>query len=636
MSRMGFQAAAIAAALLFLGGFFLHETHAFNEAPELADQVKAGKLPAVDKRLPASPAVVKPIDKPGVYGGKWRRACTNLKDLSGATRRILYDPLVRWSPDYKLLPNLAKKWEVTEKARVFTFHLVEGVRWSDGEPFTADDIIFYFEDVLGNKEISPSPPKWLAPTGKLPKVTKSGDYTVRFEFEKPYSLFIQRLACPEGMHLVTKPKHFLKRYHKKYAKPEELEALVKKHKASSWIKLFQDVSNWKRAMYEIEGIPTTCAWIAEAPASSRQFILKRNPFYWKVDDKGNQLPYIDRVVTKFHAESQTILLSAIKGDIDFQGRRLGGMQNSVLLLANKATGIYKLIPKTSTASVGLLLAPNINHKDPAMRKILADKRFRMALSHAINREEINKILYRGKGKPRQAAPLEGSPFYSKDYEEAYLEFNPAKAEALLDEMGLKKGADGMRMRPDGKPVQLTLDVIVNNQTYVDGAEILAFLFKNIGVETEVKSEAPEFFFERVRSAAHDIALWSGDGGLECLLEPRWYFPYSTESLQAPLYAQWFQTSGKQGEEPPADIKKLMDTFVKITESGSDEEQKKMFAEIIQANKENLWVIGLVHQPPDYYVAAKNMHNTPKRDFQSWKYPNPGPVHPEQFFMTKKK
>ncbi len=138
---------------------------------------------------------------------------------------------------------------------------------------------------------------------------------------------------------------------------------------------------------------------------------------------------------------------------------------------------------------------------------------------------------RGRGIPRQAAPLPESEFYSESYEKAYLMHDPAKAAALLDEMGLTTNKAGKRLRPDGQPLRLTLDVMVSIQSWVDTAEILASNFKSIGIDTEVKSETRELFRQRTQGAAHEIALWTGDGGMECLLDPRWYFPYSTREPQ---------------------------------------------------------------------------------------------------------
>jgi peptide/nickel transport system substrate-binding protein len=602
---------------------------AFNEPPMLKARVDKGDFPPVDERLPQEPVVVTPVERPGAHGGQWRRAYTGISDLVGV-RRLLYDPLVRWSPKYRILPNLAKSWKVQDEGRKFVFELVRGVRWSDGEPFTAEDVVFCLEDILGNDELTPAIPKWLSPTGEKPNVSKIDDYTFSVEFAEPYGLFLQQLACPHAMVLVSSPKHYLKQFHAKLADKDELQQVLKKEDASSWVKLFHDKASIRHALYTRTDMPSLRAWVTTVPAPAQRFVMQRNPYYWKVDTQGNQLPYIDEVVHDLQAESQTILLKAIAGEIDMQGRRLGGMQNSVLLMASKAEGKYRLVPKLSTASVGLLLAPNINHHDEVMNKILSDSRFRIALSHAINRPEINKIVYRGKGKMRQAAPLIESEYYRASYAKAYLDYDPDKARALFDEMGLKTDAKGKRLRPDGKPLRLTLDVMAAIQSWVDTAEILASNFQQVGIDTQVKAESRELFMQRVQSADHEIALWPGDGGMECLLEPRWYFPYSGESLNAPLYGIWFQTGGKKGTEPPDAIKELMDTYKRIVRTVSDEGKKELFNEILAANEANLWVIGLVHDPPDFYVVANSMFNIAERDFQSWIYPNPGPIHPEQF------
>ena len=625
---------AAAVLMAFLCGVVVGPVWAFKEAPMLAAMVKEGKLPPVDKRLPSKPMVVKPLQKVGTYGGQWRRAYKGISDLVGA-RRILYDPLVRWSPDFKVLPNLAEKWEISDNGKSYTFHLVKGVKWSDGVPFTADDILFYFDDILFNKELTPAVPKWLSPGGQPPKITKIDGFTIKIDFAKPYGLFLEQLASPNGMELVTKPKHYLKQFHKKYADPAKLEALVKEKKASSWIKMFRDVSSIRTSLFVSNKMPSICAWITKTPAPAQRFIMERNPFYWKIDSAGNQLPYIDRIVHKLQTDAQTILLDAVAGNIDMQGRRLGGMQNAVLLLASLSEGKYRLVPKVSTASVGILLAPNLNHKDPALKKILSDPRFRKALSYAINRDEINKIVYQGKGVPRQAAPLKESAFYSESYAKAYTKFDPKKAGALLDEMGLKKDTEGRRIKPDGKPLQIVLDVMAAIPSWVDTAEIVASNLGVVGINTEVKSETRGLFTQRIKAAEHDIALWPGDGGMECLLEPRWYFPYSEESLNAPLYGLWYQTGGKKGVEPSPEIRELMELYNEIVVTVSEKMKKELFAKIIAANEKNLWVIGLVYPPQDYYVVATNMYNVPKKDFQSWTYPNPGPVHPEQFFFKKR-
>ena len=613
---------------------YLSSAWSFQESPALAELVKKGTLPSVDKRLPPTPAIVKPFDTTGRYGGTWRRAYTGVSDLN-ETRKIVYDPLVRWSPEFKIQPNLCVSWDIQNEGRVYILKLIPGVKWSDGAPFTADDVLFAVNDTLLDKEVASSAPSWLAPGGDEPTVTKIDDFTIKFEYKNPYGLFLENLACPNGMALVTRPKHYLMNFHKKYAKPEKIEALLKEKNSSSWNKLFGELINIRNALFVNTEIPSILAWITKDPAPGKRFVMERNPYYWKVDQKGNQLPYIDLVSTEFVNEANMVLLKAVAGEIDMQANHLGGMSNSILLLAQLGSGNFRLVPKISTASVGLLLAPNLNHQDAEMKKILGDKRFRIALSHAIRRSEINNILFRGKGKPRQAAPLKESPFYSESYENAHLSYDPDLANKMLDEIGLKVGPDGWRCRHDGQRLQLSLDVMASIQAWVDAAEILGSDFKKIKIDTAVKSETRELFRQRTQSLAHDIALWPGDGGLECLLEPRWYLPYSQESLYAPLYAQWYQSRGKSGEEPPAEIKTMMETFDKIVHTPDDQKKIELFNKILAINEENLYVIGMVYQPPDYYVVAPNMKNIPQSDFQSWIYPNPGPIHPEQFFYDKK-
>ncbi|MGC8603106.1 MAG: ABC transporter substrate-binding protein [Desulfomonilaceae bacterium] len=607
----------------------------FQEAPILSQSVRNGKLPPVQDRLPPHPVVVKPFEATGVYGGTWRRAYTGISDLN-ETRKILYDPLVRWSPDFKIVPNLCESWEIQDQGRIYILKLVHGVKWSDGAPFTADDVIFAVNDTLLDKDVSSSAPGWIAPGGDKPKVSKIDDFTVRFEFKDPYGLFLENLATPNGMALVTRPKHYLVKFHKKYAKPDELDELLRIRRMSSWNKLFNELINIQQGLFVTTELPSILAWTTKVPAPCMRFIMERNPYYWKVDEMGNQLPYIDRLATELLTEANMVILKAVAGDIDMQANHLGGMSNTILLLAQLGTGNFRLIPKISTASVGLLLAPNLNHQDPVLRKIIEDKRFRIAMSHAIRRAEVNDILYRGQGTPRQAAPLKESQFYSEAYEESYLKNDPDLANKMLDDMDLKVGSDGWRQRPDGKRLQLSLDVVASIQTWVDAAEIIASDFKKIKIDTAVKSETRELFRQRTQTCAHDIALWPGDGGMECLLDPRWYFPYSSESLQAPLYAQWYQSRGKNGHKPPSQLLEMMNDFDKIVRTVNKEKQKEFFDRILAANQENLYVIGLVYQPPDYYVVSPRMKNIPPKDFQSWIYPNPGPIHPEQFFFIKKR
>ncbi len=605
---------------------------AFNEAPLMTKSVKDGNISPVDERLPPAPVVVNPIESPGIYGGTWRQAFSGNFDLASA-RRILYEPLVRWGSDFKVHPNLAQKWETQDDGMVWTFHLVKGVRWSDGVPFTAEDILFYFQDILFREDITPVIPRWLCPSGIPPRVEMIDAYTIRFTFDSPYSLFVEQLACPHGMELVSAPKHYLKKFHAKYAKPEQLEELMRTGDAQSWQVLFRSVAQSASITLLNPNMPSLCAWVAAKQSSTNELTWERNPFYWKVDDRGNQLPYIDRIVHERVSNPGEILRKAIAGEIEMQSKQLGGQRGWKELSENAKKGGYRLVPVISEASVGVLMAPNLNHKDPEMRKIISDKRFRFALSHSVDRDSINKIVFGRRGIPRQAAPLKSSRFYRPSYEKAHLAYDPEKAKGLLDAMGLRSSHDGWRLRSDGKPLKIHIDALINVQSWLDSASIIATDLQKIGIDAVVQPQNLSNFRKRVKAAEHDLALWSGDGGMHCLLDPRWYFPYSEESLQAPLFGLWFQSGGREGVEPPQEIKELMQLYDSILKTSSHQLQEKLFSRITQANEQNLWVIGLVRNPPDYYLVGRDFYNLPLFDCSGWSYPNPGPIHPEQFYVA---
>lgn len=604
----------------------------FHEAPMLKIKVAAGELPPVEKRLPEEPAVVEPEEEIGQYGGTWHRVYTGPAD-SANWLRVTYDPLLRWSPEFKVVPNVAKSWEVSEDGKAFTFHLRKGMKWSDGYPFTADDILFWYEDVLLNEELTPVFPKWLTVLGEPPKAEKVDDYTVRFQFVQPHGLFLMRLATADGHGAVRHPKHCLTQFHPRYTPLEKLEKLAQEEGFEFWYELFLDKAasgeGWKNT-----DVPFLGPWCTVVSLPATRVVLERNPYYWKVDTEGNQLPYIDKVVLDFVAEREIIAMKAAAGEIDMQGRHLS-LTDFPLFMENREEGNYRLTEADSTGSVNVLLALNLNHKDPVMRELYEDRRFRIALSHAINRDRINELCYLGKGTPRQAAPLPGTPYYSEEFEKAFIEYEPEKSNKLLDEIGLTdRDSAGLRLRPDGKTLVLTIDFTPLNPEWADVAVLVKKDWEAVGIKTTIRSMDRSLFYTRKDAAEHSIGIWGGDGGAEVLLEPRWYFPFSNESIQGTLYAMWYQTDGKSGEEPKGDLRRCMEIYKEILITPDEEEQVKLFQKINELNAKNLWVIGLVKSFPGFYLVKNNFRNVSEKDFSSWMYPNPGPICPEQFFIRQ--
>ncbi|MCX7795740.1 MAG: ABC transporter substrate-binding protein, partial [bacterium] len=403
----------------------------FNEAPMLAELVKQGKLPPVEKRLPQEPKIIVPVEEIGQYGGSLNRAWLGPADNFGP-RRLMVEQIIQFNADgSKIIPNIAKKWDVSKDSKVFTFYLRKGIKWSDGQPFTADDILFVYEDVLMNKELTPSMPYWLTINGKPVKVEKVDDYTVKFVFPESYGLFLYQFADKSAD--LYAPKHYLKQFHPRYTPKEELDKKVKEAGYDVWYKLFQA----KTSAWWVNNLdyPTIWAWKAINSPTEQRFIMERNPYYWKIDTAGNQLPYIDRIVNIYASDINMVNFKAATGEIDFQWRHIT-LDNYTLFMENREKGNYRVLKWRGARGANPVIYLNYSCKDPVLRTLFNNDKFRKALSIAINREEINQLVYHGLGIPRQASLISGVFAYSPEWEKAWAEYDPKKANAMLDEIGL--------------------------------------------------------------------------------------------------------------------------------------------------------------------------------------------------------
>ncbi len=379
-----------------------------KEAPELADLVKGGKLPAVADRLPAQPLVVEKIDAVGVYGGELRRALRGDADHNSILRIVGNQGLTRWSPDFtQVLPNVALSWDISPDATEYTFHLRKGMKWSDGHPLTADDLVFWVDDLLHDDDFYPAAPEAYVINGKRCTIKKVDDYTVTYVFAGSYGHFNEHLATPLGQHPVLYAKHYCQQFHPKYN--PDIDKLLKQYNMSSWTDLFRlkcgDIETPAR-WANLER-PTLDPWLVETPYKGgvTEVVLKRNPFFWQVDSEGKQLPYINKIRNKVISDIQTIILTAVKGDLDLQMRHIYDIGNKPVFVQHMKEGHFVLqeLVSTDTNMMGFFF--NQTHKDPAMRKLMRDKNFRIALSHALNRPEMIDIVWLGQGKPWQVGPL---------------------------------------------------------------------------------------------------------------------------------------------------------------------------------------------------------------------------------------
>jgi peptide/nickel transport system substrate-binding protein len=279
----------------------------FKEAPQLADLVKQGKLPPVQDRIPQEPLVIKPVKEIGKYGGTWRRGFTGPGDVENGNRINASDKLLFW--DYtgtKIVPSVARAVDMSADGKVYTIKLRKGMKWSDGAPFTADDFVFWFEDLYSNKDIVPTPIADMRVNDKPGKVVKVDETTVQFVFEDPYFLFYDMLAGDtligggqsvrqaQGFTFgACSPKHYLKQFLPKYSSEEAVTKKAKDLGFDSWVSLLKNRYSWALN----NELPVMTPWKTVSPINTPTWSMERNPYFWAVDTAGNQLPYIDRITT---------------------------------------------------------------------------------------------------------------------------------------------------------------------------------------------------------------------------------------------------------------------------------------------------------------------------------------------------
>jgi peptide/nickel transport system substrate-binding protein len=608
----------------------------FNEAPQLAQLVKQGKLPPVEKRLPLEPLVVVPVEEIGQYGGTARVATKRPLILEDGGLMIGHEPILRVARDGKtIIPNLAKKWQLSKDGKTLTLYLRKGIKWSDGEPFTVDDIIFWWEDVILNNELTPVKPIAWSPGGKLMELEKVDDYTIRLKFSAPYPAAILRLAHYDGVEgSFFLPKHYLKQFHIKYN--PQVNELAKKEGFNYWYELFnaKALINAGSGRAVDPGTPTLKAFMIISK-SQDTVIAERNPYYWKIDPAGNQLPYIDRIFVSIVSNAEMVNLKTTTGDVDFAGFNTR-LDMYPVYKENAAKNNYRVLLWQDVFGGEVIFMPNQTHPDPVLRKIFQDKRFRIALSLGINRDEINQLFYMGMAQPRQTTVIPQSRYYKEEFAKAYIEYDPVRANKLLDEMGLKRGPDGYRLRPDGRRLEILIEYTPVDTIRGPVCEFVQQQWDKLGIKVAVKEITTELQQVRAPGNQMDMTVWNADKCTDILfpITPMWFVPYNTgwENSWCPLWAQWYASKGKSGEEPPKEAKRLLDLWEKMLSTTIESQRTKLGQEILKSHAENLWTIGTVGLASVPIIARNNLRNIPEKGIWGWDYFWAMLYNPEQFFF----
>lgn len=597
----------------------------YKEAPQFAQMVKDGKLPSIEKRLPDVPMVVQPIEEIGQYGGTWRGAFTGVADFH-AYGRSVYESMLRWPRDPKLPigQGLAETYDFAPDGKQITLTLRKGLKWSDGEPFTVDDILFWWNDIALNKELSASPPSEWVQNGEPMNVEKLSPEQVRLTFAAPNGIALQMLAFHGNQWPLSferfgffAPAHYLKQFHPRYA-PSLTDYKLFNEKADDLSPGRPGMTSW-----------TVTSW----KPGDRAIIASRNPYYWKVDPQGNQLPYIDDLRVELVENNEALNVKAINGEIDMQFRKID-IAKYTLLQENKQRGDYRVLRWPDANSSAVAFFVNQTYADTSLRNVFQDLRFRQALSYAINRKRINDVSYFGLGREGNAALIEESRFYVPETQTQFAQFDQAKANTLLDEAGLKKGADGVRTLPDGKPLELTVETSVTSGAAFDTIELTRKDWENVGLKVVVRTSQRESYWPRALDNDVAIAVWNTDRGLEPFVDPIYVLPYDNRSWFAPLVGDWYSSRGQKGQKPEGEFARSLELFDQFKATTDQARQIELGKQIVKLEADNLWTIGTVGALPSIVVVKNNFRNVPENAVTDWIFMSPGNLDPSQFFYKK--
>jgi len=612
-----------------------------KESTSLQAQVDAGEVPPVNERLPENPLVITPTDRPGTQGGDWNHALVGGGSLSMVVRYQGYEPLVRYTPDWSgVEPNVAESYEVSEEGKIYSFRLRKGMKWSDGQPFTTEDIRFWYEDIFLDPDVSqPSGQTYWTTGGEKGKFEVLDEQTFRVTFAEPNGFFLQQLAWANQDQTVRAPAHYLKQFHKKYN--ADVDALAKERGFESWIALFMRESgvDEDNVFFQNSDRPTINAWKFEiAPGEDTERALAvRNPYYFKIDTEGTQLPYFDRVAYQMVADPQVLLLKTMQGEIDMMDQYIATPANKPVLFDNQEQGGYHFYTLKETAANVMVFQLNLNHLDPVKNELFNNREFRQALSVAVDRQALIDAVFVGQGAPAQASIAPTDPLYNERLATQHTEYDPDAANAILDRLLPEKDSEGYRLDSQGRRVSIIFELDQTRTTFLDMFQLAIPMFQAVGIDAQSRTMDRSLWETRVREGREFDATahqFGANSGIAAMLDARYFVPFSANSLYAPGWSLYFSAPDNPNAiEPPADVKATQELYKQLLATADFEQQQDIMAQILEQAADQFLVWG-VSLPPDGYGVVKNdMVNVMPEMPNSFGWPTPGPARPEQFFKT---
>jgi len=599
-------------------------TGKYGEAPMLAALVQAGQLPSVEKRLPNEP-LVRAGEAVGKYGGTLRTF--NINPNSWGDMQEAPDYAALLTADDKtgqLIGDVALGFTQAADGKSITVTLREGMKWSSGDPLTYEDVAFMYE-IQKEQKVG----NWGGIGTGSDNLVKIDDYTFRIEFNTPRFPFVVGMAAYTSSDwggMIS--ANYYKKWHLKYN--PDADKIAKEKGFETWIELM----SWSLPFGGITkdfSRPTLNPFVLKSFTGDLK-IFERNPYYHGVDTAGNQLPYVDKIQTQI-VDAQTYHLKVAAGEADL-AYYTTNLDNITLYKENEARGNYKVtfIPGTASSEMNFMFNPL--DPDPAKARALGNKKFRQALSLAINRDEINQAFYQGLAVPMQATANPNASFYKKSWGESYAKYDPAAANKLLDEIGLdKKDKDGYRIGYDGN----TLNLAVEYDSSFDAKklELVREYWAKVGVKVQLVAEDRALWRSRRGASLYSIAVEAGPSGLELLS----YSAPSTFAISVLYWGPWDAwmnaerdikagvttldklPDGKMpGVQPPQEVIDVRRAFEARSQTKIfSPEYTSLSQKAFDLHAENLWFIGTVGYSPVVVVAKNTLGNVPRANRKTAEY-----------------
>ncbi len=592
----------------------------FQESPMLARLVARGKLPPVEERLPENPLVLHPTESIGRYGGTLKSGMIakglneEMNRIMGMEKFLFYD-----ATGTRVVPSVAEDWRQSEDGRRLRIQLRRGMRWSDGHPFTAEDVRFYWEDIHAHPDVFPYPDPDLTVNGKTMQFQVLDPHTVLFRFDDPHHRLVEIVASAfsrfagsvfgEFLWGPYAPAHYLKQFHPGYVSPEDLNLRVGESQQEDWVGLMKLRNNYALN----PELPVLMPWRTVQARDTAVWVLERNPYFWEVDTEGNQLPYIDRWILTKATDREVVNLRAIAGEYDFQYRYLD-LKNLPVFLEHAGEENYNVYLNPSLS--GMLFGCYFNlawEGDPEVSRLIRDANFRRALSLGLRRTQFSDAFYFSLARPGAAGPFPTHPEHpGESYRTRWSTYDPDQANALLDDLGLHERDDeGYRMRSDGRGRLRIRIPAPSDRIEIPKFQMLEQQIEELGIAVDLPILGRTLWWEEMRANRAQITCWANPTQSVWGSQPMYVLPVSRLSPIGPLFGLWFSSNGRLGKMPtdPKILRAL--ELYRLGRTRTASERARIGREIWSIAIHEQWMMSTVGRAPTLVrISDRRLGNIP--------------------------